>query len=102
MRRLRKPLRRAVRRFFRFTHQRASDGALWCSSVSVWMKFETFRHWALFDPDLDLLNYLGALDGADVGNRASRTVVEAELAQYWRRALAHLPLREGPRWLSLP
>jgi hypothetical protein len=100
------PLRRAIRHAasvcFRFTSRAVQGKALWSRTERVWMGKETFFHWAICLPDINIPWMVAAAQGAPEDDELLLVAVRKELDAYWRERLTDLPQDAYPAWLPLP
>jgi hypothetical protein len=97
-----KAIRKAVQAFFHFEYRATEARALWCGTGRVWLGYETFLNWALFDAQIDIPWIVATSPDAPAGDDALRNAVRVELKACWTDKLASLPRRARPHWLPLP
>jgi hypothetical protein len=99
---LKSTVRHAVDTFFHFRYRSTRSKALWCQTERVWLGYQTFIHWALWDADIDIPR--AAARAADAPGSADelRKAVRVELTAYWAVLLSSLPREGQPFWLPLP
>ncbi len=63
---------------------------------------ETFFHWAICLPDIDIPWMVAAAKGAPEDDELLLAAVRKELDAYWSERLTELPRDGHPAWLPLP
>jgi hypothetical protein len=99
---LRRAVRLAAYRFFRFTHRSTVSDALWSETERVWLGEKTFMHWAMCDPEIDIPRTVDTATNAPEAPDDLQKVVRAELTAYWADRLTSLPRRDMTGWVPLP
>jgi hypothetical protein len=99
---LRRAIRHAASVCFRFESRAVQGKALWSRAERVWMGKETFFHWAISLPDIDIPWMVAKAKGAPEDDGLLLAAVRKELDAYWSERLSELPEDADPAWLPLP